>query len=99
MSTPSITAPARVPTASGHRHGAGAGERVRRLVRGNEADPAWSRPLLWVVALLAGALTLWGLTRNGYANTYYAEAPQAASRRWTACVRKSVDWRGSRGPA
>ncbi len=47
-------------------------------VRGREADPAWSRPLLWLVAVLAGALTFWGLTRNGYANTYYAEAAQAA---------------------
>ena len=55
------------------------------MVRGREADPAWSRPLLWLVGLLAGVLALWGLTRNGYANTYYAEAAQAASRNW---------WRG-----
>jgi hypothetical protein len=38
----------------------------------------WSRPLLWLVALLSETLTLWGLTRNGYAQPYYAEAAHAA---------------------
>lgn len=66
----------------------------RRMVRGREADPAWSRPLLWLVGLLAGVLTLWGLTRNGYANTYYAEAAQAASRSWWAWLSNSVDTSG-----
>jgi 4-amino-4-deoxy-L-arabinose transferase-like glycosyltransferase len=64
------------------------------LVRGREADPAWSRPLLWLVGLLAGALTLWGLTRSGYANIYYAEAAQAASRSWWAWLTNSVDTSG-----
>ncbi len=53
--------------------------------------PAWSRPALWLVALLAGILTLWGLSRNGYANTYYAQAAQAASRSWTAWLTNAVD--------
>jgi 4-amino-4-deoxy-L-arabinose transferase-like glycosyltransferase len=68
--------------------------RLRRLVRGRESDPAWSRPLLWLVAVLAGVLTLWGLTRNGYANTYYAEAAQAASRSWMAWLTNAVDVSG-----
>ncbi len=68
---------------------------ARRLVRGREADPAWARPALWLVALLAGALTFWGLTHNGYANTYYAEAAQAASRSWTAWLTNAVDTSGS----
>jgi 4-amino-4-deoxy-L-arabinose transferase-like glycosyltransferase len=55
----------------------------------------WERPALWLVALLAGALTFWGLTRNGYANTYYAEAAQAASRSWTAWLTNAVDVSGS----
>jgi len=46
------------------------------------------------VGLLAGVLTLWGLTRNGYANTYYAEAAQAASRSWWAWLSNSVDTSG-----
>jgi 4-amino-4-deoxy-L-arabinose transferase-like glycosyltransferase len=70
-------------------------QRVHRLVRGCEADPAWSRPLLWLVAVLAGGLTFWGLTRNGYANTYYAEAAQTASHSWKAWLTNAVDTSGS----
>jgi 4-amino-4-deoxy-L-arabinose transferase-like glycosyltransferase len=40
-------------------------------------------------------LTLWGLARNGYANTYYAEAAQAASRSWTAWLTNALDVSGS----
>jgi 4-amino-4-deoxy-L-arabinose transferase-like glycosyltransferase len=58
-------------------------------------DRALHPTLLWLVALLAGALTFWGLTRNGYANTYYAEAAQAASRSWTAWLTNAVDTSGS----
>ena len=93
MSTPPLTAPGqefsnrslltRVET------------RVRLAVRGDEADPSWSRPLLWAVALLAGVLGFWGLTRNGYANTYYSEAAQAASRSWTAWITNALDVSGS----
>ncbi len=94
MSTPQISAPTRVPSdldrlASRARTG------IRRLARGREADPVWSRPLLWLVAVLAGALTFWGLTRNGYANTYYAEAAQAASHSWKAWLTNAVDTSGS----
>jgi 4-amino-4-deoxy-L-arabinose transferase-like glycosyltransferase len=64
---------------------------LRRTIRGCEADPVWSRPLLALVALLAGVLTLWGLTRNGYANTYYAEAAQAATRSWKALLTNALD--------
>jgi 4-amino-4-deoxy-L-arabinose transferase-like glycosyltransferase len=91
MSTPSITAPA--PRSLG-RSGA-LGERLHRLVRGGQTDPAWARPSLWLVAVLAGALTTWGLSRNGYANTYYAEAAQAASRSWTAWLTNAVDVSGT----
>jgi hypothetical protein len=60
MSTQSVGVPASLP--SGLR---GSGEQarslLRRIARGRETDPAWSRPLLWLVALLAGTLTLWGL--------------------------------------
>jgi 4-amino-4-deoxy-L-arabinose transferase-like glycosyltransferase len=94
MSTPSISAPTRAP---GDLEGMAsrALSSLRRVARGREADPAWSRPLLWLVALLAGALTFWGLTRNGYANTYYAEAAQAASRSWKAWLTNALDTSGS----
>jgi 4-amino-4-deoxy-L-arabinose transferase-like glycosyltransferase len=99
MSTPSITAPtdrlpAGAPGSPSQTLGGRPRAALRRMVRGREADPAWSRPLLGLVGLLAGALTLWGLTRNGYANTYYAEAAQAASRSWKAWLTNSVDTSG-----
>ncbi len=94
MSTPSISAPSRVPGdidqwSSRARAG------LRRAVRGREADPVWERPALWLVALLAGTLTFWGLTHNGYANTYYAEAAQAASHSWKAWLTNALDTSGS----
>ena len=99
MSTPSITAPtdqrsAGAPRALGHTLGERSRAALHRGIRGREADPAWSRPLLWLIALITGALTLWGLTRNGYANTYYAEAAQAASRSWNAWLTNAVDTSG-----
>jgi 4-amino-4-deoxy-L-arabinose transferase-like glycosyltransferase len=94
MSTPAIGAPS-TPAASGAWSEGRARVALRRAVRGGEADPPWSRPALWLVALLAGALTLWGLTRNGYANTYYAEAAQAATRSWHALLTNALDVSGS----
>jgi 4-amino-4-deoxy-L-arabinose transferase-like glycosyltransferase len=94
MSTPSISAPSRIPNDLDGMAGR-ARASTRRLVRGREADPAWSRPALWLVALPAGVLTLWGLTRSGYANTYYAEAAQAASRNWTAWLTNALDSSGT----
>jgi 4-amino-4-deoxy-L-arabinose transferase-like glycosyltransferase len=87
MSTPSLTAPY---AAGARRHPS-----VARLVASREGDPAWSRPLLWLVAVVAGVLAFWGLTRNGYANTYYAEAAQAASHSWTAWFTNALDVSGS----
>ncbi len=94
MSTPAIplpgTRPAPADTWTSRVRAA-----LRGLVRGSEADPSWSRPALWLIALLAGVLTLWGLTRNGYANTYYAEAAQAATRSWRALLTNALDVSGS----
>jgi 4-amino-4-deoxy-L-arabinose transferase-like glycosyltransferase len=97
MSTPSITAPGRAP--GSRDHASNPPSRLsawsKSVVRGRESDPVWSRPLLWLVAVVAGVLTLWGLTRNGYANTYYAEAAQAASRSWSAWFTNALDVSGS----
>jgi 4-amino-4-deoxy-L-arabinose transferase-like glycosyltransferase len=90
MSTPPLTAPTRPLSA------AGAGRRTAaRLLASREGDPVWSRPLLWIVTLVAGILAFWGLTRNGYGNTYYAEAAQAASHSWTAWLTNAVDVSGT----
>ncbi len=88
MSTPSITARAIPATGAGRRVAA-------RLLASPDGDPAWSRPALWIVALIAGVLAFWGLTRNGYGNSYYAEAAQAASRDWTAWATNALDVSGS----
>jgi hypothetical protein len=44
--------------------------RLRSLVRGRPADPAWVRPALVGVVALAAILCLWDLTISGYANSY-----------------------------
>ena len=65
--------------------------RLRSLVRGREADPAWVRPALLGVLALAAALCLWNLTINGYSNTYYAAAAKAASESWKAWFFGALD--------
>ncbi|HEV3093879.1 MAG TPA: glycosyltransferase family 39 protein [Solirubrobacteraceae bacterium] len=44
-----------------------------------------------LIALASGLLSIWGLTRSGFANTYYAEAAQAASRSWSAWLTNATD--------
>jgi 4-amino-4-deoxy-L-arabinose transferase-like glycosyltransferase len=50
---------------------------------------AWA-PLAALLGL-TGALYLWGLSRNGYANSYYAAAVQAGTHSWKAFVFGSLD--------
>src|SRR4051794_35071599 len=65
--------------------------RLRSLVRGRPADPAWVRPALVGVVALAAALCLWDLTISGYANSYYAAAVKSASESWKAMFFGSLD--------
>ena len=65
--------------------------RARALVRGREQDPAWVRPALLAILALAAALCLWGLTRSGYGNEYYAAAVKSASESWKALFFGSLD--------
>ena len=44
----------------------------RTLPRITAGPPAWRHAALGAVLLVAAALNLWGLDREGYANTYYA---------------------------
>ncbi len=57
-------------------------------------EPAWSRPALIAVVLLAGGLTLIDVTRSGYGNTYYAAGALAASHSWTALFTNAADLSG-----
>jgi 4-amino-4-deoxy-L-arabinose transferase-like glycosyltransferase len=65
--------------------------RVRSLVRGRPADPAWVRPALLGVVALAAVLCLWDLTISGHANTYYAAAVRSAGESWKAWFFGALD--------
>ena len=58
---------------------------------GRHGDPRLGRPALF--GLLAGTalLYLWDLSRNGYANDFYAAAVQAGTRSWKAFFFGSFD--------
>jgi 4-amino-4-deoxy-L-arabinose transferase-like glycosyltransferase len=63
-------------------------------VRGDPAEPAWSRPALLGVGALAGLLMCWSLTSNGYGNPYYAEAVSAGTQSWSAFFGGALDVSG-----
>jgi 4-amino-4-deoxy-L-arabinose transferase-like glycosyltransferase len=77
----------------GHRHGRPAerGGWGTRLLRGRADDPAWARPALLALLLATAVLYLAGLSRNGYANEFYAAAVQAGTKSWKAFLFGSVD--------
>ena len=56
--------------------------RLAALVRGRPADPRWARPALLAVLALTAALYTIGLSRNGWANDFYAAAVQAGTESW-----------------
>jgi hypothetical protein len=59
------------------------GRRLARLLRGRPDDPAWARPALLALMLATALLYLVGLSRNGWANEFYAGAAQAGTESWT----------------
>ena len=65
--------------------------RLRRLVRGPSADPQWARPALLGLLVATALLYLWDLSRNGYANDFYAAAVQAGTKSWKAFFFGSFD--------
>jgi 4-amino-4-deoxy-L-arabinose transferase-like glycosyltransferase len=71
----------------------GAG-RARRLLRGPQGDPRWARPALCGLLALTAVLYLWDLTRNGWANDFYAAAVQAGTKSWKAFFFGSFDQSG-----
>jgi len=81
-------------TTSMPRHATGGrpgGRRVPRLLRGPQADPRWARPALLGLLALTAVLYLWDLTRNGWANDFYAAAVQAGTKSWKAFFFGSFD--------
>ncbi|HEX6678732.1 MAG TPA: glycosyltransferase family 39 protein [Actinomycetes bacterium] len=65
--------------------------RLRRLLRGGDADPRWARPALLALLGLTALLYLWGLGASGYANSFYAAAVQAGTKSWKAFFFGSSD--------
>ena len=63
----------------------------RRLLSGPETDPRWARPALLGLLALTALLYLWDLTRNGWANDFYAAAVQAGTKSWKAFFFGSFD--------
>ncbi|HUL27592.1 MAG TPA: glycosyltransferase family 39 protein [Streptosporangiaceae bacterium] len=83
--------PAQLRPAQRHARPAGTGSRGARLLRGRPGDPAWARPALLALLLATAVLYLAGLSRNGYANEFYAAAVQAGTKSWKAFLFGSVD--------
>jgi 4-amino-4-deoxy-L-arabinose transferase-like glycosyltransferase len=65
--------------------------RLSRLWRGPAEDPRWARPALFALLAVTAVLYLWDLSRNGYANDFYAAAVQAGTRSWKAFFFGSFD--------
>jgi 4-amino-4-deoxy-L-arabinose transferase-like glycosyltransferase len=67
------------------------GGRAARLLRGRPGDPAWARPALLALLATTALLYLAGLSRNGWANDFYAAAVQAGATSWKAFLFGSLD--------
>jgi 4-amino-4-deoxy-L-arabinose transferase-like glycosyltransferase len=65
--------------------------RMKRLVRGRPADPAWVRPSLFALLIGTAFLYIWGLGASGWANSFYSAAVQAGSKSWKAFFFGSSD--------
>lgn len=61
------------------------------MFTGRREDPAWARPGLWILLLLAAATYLWRLTSSGYANDFYAASVKSATQSWRAWLWASLD--------
>jgi 4-amino-4-deoxy-L-arabinose transferase-like glycosyltransferase len=64
---------------------------MARLLRARPDDPAWARPGLLALLAATAALYLVGLSRNGWANEFYAGAAQAGTQSWKAFLFGSLD--------
>ncbi|UYY80645.1 glycosyltransferase family 39 protein [Arthrobacter sp. YA7-1] len=63
----------------------------RMWLRGDPLNPMWQRPALLGLLALTSVLYMWGLDRNGWANSYYSAAVMAGSEDWTAFFYGSSD--------
>ncbi|HET6510201.1 MAG TPA: glycosyltransferase family 39 protein [Baekduia sp.] len=81
------TTTARPPASSQRRRAL----RPAALLRPRAGEPAWARPALIGVLLLAAVLCCWDIAISGNSNTYYAAAVKSASEDWKAWFFGSLD--------
>ncbi|MFD0690179.1 glycosyltransferase family 39 protein [Actinomadura fibrosa] len=86
-----MTSAETIPAPAGHARPAGRDGRVRRLLLGPAEDPRWARPALWALLAAAFVLYAWGLSKSGYANTYYSAAVKSGTQSWKAFFFGSLD--------
>jgi 4-amino-4-deoxy-L-arabinose transferase-like glycosyltransferase len=65
--------------------------RLRGLVRGRTADPAWVRPALLSLLGATALLYLIDLAASGWGNSFYSAAVQAGTKSWKAFFFGSFD--------
>jgi 4-amino-4-deoxy-L-arabinose transferase-like glycosyltransferase len=85
-----VTAITTGPPSAHGRHGQPRG-RIARLLRRRPEDPSWARPALLALLAATAVLYLVGLSRNGWANAFYAAAVQAGTKSWKAFFFGSFD--------
>jgi len=66
-------------------------ESAAELAVATDLDPRRVRLAISAVLVLTAFLTMWGLDRNGFANSYYAAAAQAAAADWRAMFFGALD--------
>jgi 4-amino-4-deoxy-L-arabinose transferase-like glycosyltransferase len=79
------------PVPAGGRGRAERAGPMARMLRARPDDPAWARPALLALLVATALLYLVGLSRNGWANEFYAAAAQAGTQSWKAFIFGSLD--------
>jgi 4-amino-4-deoxy-L-arabinose transferase-like glycosyltransferase len=87
----SATTPDTIGTARDREAAARTRARLRSLVRGRTADPAWVRPALLSLLAATALLYLVDLAASGWANGFYSAAVQAGTKSWKAFFFGSFD--------
>lgn len=77
------------PTRAGD--GGAPAARLPRVLRGPGGQPAWVRSAALALMAATAVLYLWGLSANGWANSFYAAAAQAGTMDWKALLFGSLD--------
>ncbi|MEV2218625.1 glycosyltransferase family 39 protein [Nocardia vinacea] len=83
--------PVRHAEPAGPRHADGYRKRSTRWLFGPPDQPRWARPGLWTLLAATAVLYLWGLSKSGWANDFYAAAVQAGTQSWKALLFGSLD--------